>query len=163
MSKTNYRGIDYSMGLSNNDGQCSYGVIPVNEVSQFWYDESEPYYEKENCPYCGHIAEEWDYCNNCENELDGEFDCQEPISFYIDDKEYQAEQSCDNPDIFIMKSPYFTFAQYCSPCAPGAGYVLNYTDPGVGVRTYCFNHDCFKDGKAPYPVYSVKTGKRVEP
>lgn len=30
-----------------------------------------------------------------------------------------------------------------------------------GVMTYCFNHDWFDSGKAPYPVYSVKTGELV--
>jgi len=27
---------------------------------------------------------------------------------------------------------------------------------------YCFGHDWFEDGKAPYPVYSVETGELVE-
>ena len=32
-----------------------------------------------------------------------------------------------------------------------------------GVRAFCFGHDWFEEGKAPYPVFSVATGKRVRP
>jgi hypothetical protein len=30
-----------------------------------------------------------------------------------------------------------------------------------GVKTYCFGHDCFEGDIAPYPMWSVATGKRV--
>ena len=84
--------------------------------------------------------------------------------FYYDDGETQAEQSADDVDIFVCKSPYFTYAQFCSPCAPGAGYLLNpLTEPDPGNKAYCFGHDWFESGKAPYPVYSVETGELVRP
>ena len=146
MSKTDYAGIDYSLGQSNRNQETGihYGVIHANEVGQYWYSDSELHYDLDNCP-----CEDNDYC-----------DCA-PVSFYIDDNEITAEQAADDTDIFVTKSKYFTYAQFCSPCAPGAGYLLNYTDPDVGVKTYCFGHDWFENGKAPYPVYEVDTGKQV--
>jgi hypothetical protein len=60
----------------------------------------------------------------------------------------------------VLKSPYYTYANYCSPCVPGAG---NLDDIVEGeVKTYCFGHDWFEEEKAPYPVYSVATGELIE-
>lgn len=63
---------------------------------------------------------------------------------------------------FILKSPYYTYAQFCSPCAPGAGYLPSpLKDRPAGNKTYCLGHDWFEDGTAPYRVYSVKTNKEM--
>jgi len=62
-------------------------------------------------------------------------------------------------DIFITKSPYYTLCNFCSPCAPGAGYIMEQNKNGV--KAYCFGHDWFDDGKAPYKVYNVKTDKEA--
>ena len=81
----------------------------------------------------------------------------------LDNEEYTAYQSQDDPDIFIIKSPYFTYAQYCSPCAPGAVYLMNPLSEKIDQnKGYCFGHDWFESGKAPYPVYDVKTGIEVK-
>lgn len=64
--------------------------------------------------------------------------------------------------MFILASPYFTHAQFCSPCAPGACYLLSPTDK-TGPKAYCLNHDWFEGDKAPYPVWEVATGKLVKP
>lgn len=32
---------------------------------------------------------------------------------------------CLDNDAFIIKSPYYTYAQFCSPCVPGAGNLDN--------------------------------------
>jgi hypothetical protein len=85
------------------------------------------------------------------------FDC-EPTGYFYNNDGYHA--GCGNDgDIFITKSPYYTTCQFASPCAPGAGYIMTTVDNGV--RTYCFGHDWFNDGKAPYPVFDVKTGKQT--
>ena len=108
--------------------------------------------EVEQCPNCGSVIAHQD------------MEVIEPTSFFYDDGETQAEQSADDVDIFVLKSPYFTYAQVCSPCAPGAGYLLNpLTEPDPSNKAYCFGHDWFESGRAPYPVYDVKTGKLVEP
>lgn len=54
---------------------------------------------------------------------------------------------------------YGTFAQFCSPCVPGAGD----SPLADGVKTYCLGHGWFEDGKAPYAVYSVATGELISP
>ena len=64
-------------------------------------------------------------------------------------------------DIFITKSPYYTTCTFCSPCAPNAGDLSHPVDGGV--KAYCFGHDWFEEGKAPYPVFSVKTGEEILP
>jgi hypothetical protein len=85
-------------------------------------------------------------------------------------------------DIMIIKSPYYTYAQFCSPCAPGAGYLMNwfkmengYSPETLGIeqfekmaqaagfpKVYCFGHDWFGNGIAPYPVFNVETGELVK-
>ena len=84
---------------------------------------------------------------------------QEPIAFTYDAEGYACSQSGDDTDIFILKSPYYTVCQFCSPCAPGAGYVMNTVENGV--KAYCFGHDCFEDGNAPYPVFRVEDDVQV--
>lgn len=231
MSKTDYAGIDYSLGKSNINlvTGIHYGVISIHEVLQSWSDSSDGYYHY-TCPYCGSDLKkgmDTKRCNACYKRIDPDrdFDDLEPSSYYYNQDGYECEQSQDDTDIFILKSPYFTYCQYASPCAPGAGYLANYMDKGEGVRAYCFGHDWFEEvetgewknceycegtgyrqktsipnyenrkesfknyddnrvfcwvcehnfstgqiGKvketiqqAPYPVYSVKTGKEVKP
>ena len=112
-----------------------------------WADSSEPYY--------GELPE-------YEDEIDNDIahDYSEPISFIYAEDGYEAECG-DDGDIFITKSPYFTYAAFCSPCAPGAGHLRSYRPDGV--KTYCFGHDWFENGKAPYPVFMVDTGEKREP
>jgi hypothetical protein len=157
-----YIGIDYSLGKANYDLKTGihYGIISQNEVLQAWADSSEPYYGKINyCSDCGFENKiENEFCEVCGADLDTDF--LDPVSFYVDDEEYQAE-SDDSGDIFISKSPYYTNCQYCSPCAPGAGYIMNTVEDGV--KTYCFGHDWFEGKKAPYPVYSIETDQLIEP
>lgn len=90
--------------------------------------------------------------------------------------------NCLQTDVFVSRSPYFTYAQFCSPCVPGAGNLdhpykyegnmspdssafalcLNMcaTDDGWP-KVFCLGHDFFENEEAPYPVFSVATGKRV--
>ncbi len=75
-------------------------------------------------------------------------------------------QTCLDTDFFVSKSPYFTFAQFCSPCVPGACNLDSPLDPAVwpdANKCYCLGHDWFEDNKAPYPIFSVETGTQVNP
>jgi len=163
-----YKGIDYGRGITNInliDG-IRYGVICLNEITQAWCESSEPklsYY----CSNCGAELKkgaEAKRCPDCYRKIEeGDFDFIEPDFWSIDDGRYKA-YSDDNNDIFILKSPYFSYAQFCSPCAPGAGYIMNeLEDKDYNNRTYCFGHDWFDDEVAPYTVYSVETGEVVQP
>lgn len=158
-------GIDYGLGKTNIDHETGirYGVIPMNDLGEFSWESFEPVYGPEHCPVCGNellMGEEKDYtCDACQVDYWSDELFSEPIGWALDDNEYVAEYD-DHGDVFILESPYFTYAQFCSPCAPGAGYLRNHT-PG-GVKTYCFGHDWFDGGEAPYPVYSVETGELVE-
>ena len=155
-------GIDYGLGKTNIDENgIRYGVIHQNEVLQAWCDSSEPYYIY-CCPHCGSELKkgyEAKKCPSCHKKIrEEDFDCLEPFNFFINDEEYIAE-SDDYGDIMILKSPYYTLCQFCSPCAPGAGYIMSPLKDGV--KTYCFGHDWFESGKAPYPMYDIKTDKVV--
>ena len=158
-------GIDYSLGRSNFDPKTGihFGVISQNEILQAWGDSSEAHYNY-TCPYCGADLKKGadaKRCPSCYKKIDPDrdFDMMEPSSFFVDDGEYLAESSFDDPDIFVIKSPFFTRCMYCSPCAPGAGYLMSPKE--LGVKSYCFGHDWFEAGKAPYPVYRVDTGEEV--
>ena len=66
-------------------------------------------------------------------------------------------------DIWVMESPFYTYAQFCSPCAPGACYLSSPLEsPLASNKCYCLGSDWFDtDSPCPYPVYSVETGKLV--
>lgn len=174
-------GIDYGTGKTNVDTATGirYGVISVNEVMQAWCDDAEPV-DSNACPYCGAELEQsvidsaYSYCGrdqftepteedkehscpNCDKVLiDLDFQDSEPIGYRIDDGGYIATQNVGS-DIFIIKSPYYTLCEFCSPCAPGAGYLTEKGD----VRAYCFAADWFEDEKAPYDIYLVETNEKI--
>jgi hypothetical protein len=184
--------IDYGLGQTNIDLETGirYGCISQNSVLQAWADSSEPDYGEPSCPECGGDAHEtipeelhWDgrgsdyACTACECLFDSdEVFGDEPLGYVLDDGEYSA-QSCLDSDIIITRAPYYTYAPYCSPCAPGAGDLdsairCGWGDlcrhdgesdccRGRGVKTYCFGHDWFEDGRAPYTVYRVSDGSTV--
>lgn len=64
-------------------------------------------------------------------------------------------------DMRIYKSPFVTWAQFCSPCAPGAGYLRTPCVEGVGTLTYCLPNGWYPDGECPYPYWNVETGEKV--
>lgn len=181
--QTEYVGIDYGLGQSNVDKETGirFGVISQNEVLQAWADSSDADYGEPTCPKCGNEAsaiddpqvpdldmptEDWEdngrdhACLTCHYSFDSdEAYGDEPNGFTFQDSEYEAVQGLDG-DIFIVKSPYYTRAQFCSPCAPGAAYLMNPCDDGP--KAYCFDHDWFESGKAPYPVYRVSDDSLIE-
>lgn len=198
--KTEYKGIDYGSGRTNiSKSGIRYGVIPQGEVLQAWADSSEAYYGEPTCPKCGKEAidyskaketlrddiDSWEHakhdyadyaCLSCHYIFGPESAYgDEPIAYTYESEEYVCRQSRDDCDIFILKSHYFTYAQFCSPCAPGACYLLNPLEVPLNAkgnplndslnnnRAYCFGHDWFDGGKAPYPVYSVETGELINP
>lgn len=173
-------GIDYGFNATNRDpvNGIRYGVISANSVAQAWYESSNADYGDPTCPCCGNVVMEFEEmkhhqftsyrkhscedfaCEGCEISLDAaEVYGDEPIGHSYEEEGYTVTTCLDN-DLMIIKSPYYTFARFCSPCVPGAGNLDDHDENGV--QTYCFGHDWFEDGKAPYPVFSVKDDKLVE-
>ena len=81
---------------------------------------------------------------------------------------------CLDCDLMILKSPFYTYAQYCSPCVPGAGNLNHPFDGPIEnwckaaeeagfPKVFCLGHDWFDDNTAPYPVFSVATNEQVQP
>ncbi len=179
-----YLGIDYGSGTTNVNHATGirYGVISQHTVGQAWYDDAEPDYGKPTCPKCEaqnispltELTDDIDasgfeqyrhgcadyVCEHCEHTLDSQ-DCfgDEPQGWNYSGEGYELTDCLDS-NIFVLASPYYTFAQFCSPCVPGAGDLDSPMDDGA--KTYCLGHEWFEDGKAPYPVYSVKTDKLIE-
>jgi hypothetical protein len=174
---TDYQGINYGTEFSNMDvlAGIRFGVIPHQDVGAAWYEDSEAYYGDPTCPECGGELIDYedkhagydiepitmqDYaCENCEIIIDNEEAYpEEPLSWFYEADGYAMEQ-LDEVDIFISKSPFFTYAQFCSPCAPGACYLpspLNHKADDN--KCYCLGPEWFEDEKAPYPIYKVKEG-----
>lgn len=163
-------GIDYGNGTTNvSDIQTPkgesirYGVIHQHEVLQAWSDSSESYYGNPHCPKCGtELDPDIDDGHMCDCgytiEWIGEECYGDPLSYYINSDDYKAESDSEG-DIFVLDSPYYTRCGYCSPCAPGAGYL---TDRGNDCNAFCFGPEWF-DGDCPYPVWRVSDGFLVDP
>jgi hypothetical protein len=134
-----------------------YGVISIHNLNEFAYDGFEP----ENyisCPSCGKEFDEVSenlICNNCNYETDyEEFFYNETGESIYEDDNYILKLDEYN-DIFIIKSPYYTFCKPCSPCAPNAGYILH-EDKENGIKTYCLDKTWFEDEKTPYEYFEIK-------
>lgn len=175
------RGIDYAgPGSTVNrdpDTGIRYGIVPLHKLHDEAVSDFDPVYVA-RCPHCGEDIPDdtfftsenrpadkkhgmWARCpqENCGKliEEDQQFG-DEPDANRLDDGVYEANLASDN-DVWVFKSPYYTRAAFCSPCAPGACYLTSPCEDGE--RAYCLGHDWFEGGEAPYPVYSVKDDTRV--
>lgn len=126
----------------------AYGVIPIQDVCQSWCDSSESVYGGD----CSCRPDD------CEDGDDFECFC-EPTSHEYEREGIEAAQFFDNPDIFISKSPVYTLARECSPCAPNACYLRDFDL--YGFKAYCFPADWFERGGCPYMIWEVETDKLV--
>lgn len=166
------RGIDYSgpSGTVNRDPETGirYGIIPIHRLGEFAHDSFEPEYDP-HCPHCGEPWESADYCDRPDGEdwcahcdarsRDDDRYGDEPSRVTLDDGETKGMLD-ESGDVWIFRSPYYTRAAFCSPCAPGACYLTSPCDDGE--RAYCLGPDWFdEDNPAPYPIYSVESGERV--
>jgi len=144
-----------------------FGVISQNaeHLEDEFHEEIDEIYEA-HCPHCGHELDPdspdydiaWlEECPHCEVEIDPD-DCydDEPSSRVLRSGGYEGTVN-SHGNLFLSLSKYYTNAQFCSPCYPGAGQLENPCEQGP--KTFCLGHEWFVDEKAPYPVYVVKTGK----
>lgn len=159
-------GIDYGLGKTNIDTETGirYGVIPHSAVGQSWYEDAEAVYSPEaRCQKCGTeigLVKDVDFgtpCKDCGEKWDGN-ENEEALGFKYEREGIKAFQTGE-VDIFVEKSPFYTLCRFCSPCAPGAGYLKDADDEGI--KAYCLPHDWFEGGKAPYRVFRVENDEEV--
>lgn len=63
-------------------------------------------------------------------------------------------QTSSHNEMWVFKSPFYTRAQFCSPCVPGAGNLDTPCD--AGPKTYCLPPDWFdEENPCPHPIYRV--------
>lgn len=90
------------------------------------------------------IGEHWEGTGNCTRfryECDG----------YI-------IQTCGDGDWFVIKSPYYTMCEECSPCAPNTGYIVN----EGGTKSYCLGPDWFDSyNKMNYRCFQIEDDVEV--
>ncbi len=172
------------MGKVNIDltNGIRYGVISQHSIMMEVMDNFEYDYGDPCCPKCSNVildyTEEYNKDDsigeyNHSSEYDSEdyvcLGCKliigsesaypnEAIGFHYEGEGYQIID-CLDTDLMILKSPYYTLCQFCSPCVPGAGNLDSPIENGI--RAYCLGAGWFEDEKAPYPIYNVKTDERV--
>ncbi len=171
-------GIDYGrIGQSNRNTETGihYGVIPLNDLCEGAFDTF--FHDGTDVDFEGHKDElKRSLASAIEAVLkeSGHDSCNDSESLaaeIVDNMQWDAYESCDGTrydyvgegyhldlhrdgDVFVLESPYYTFAPFCSPCAPGAGYLRNGAAEG-DCKTYCLGADWFEDEKVPYPIYRV--------
>lgn len=191
MNKTNYTGIDYGLGQTNKNIETGirFGVIPSDQCNpdateDIWQNgtdlDYEDYIEQVKAGLRSALADYFSdhkWSDEKQSKLDqATEDAFEAISDRLNDNyegtgdytrmRYEQDgyvlQTDSGGDLWVFKSPYFTYAQFCSPCAPGACYLTSPLDePNENNKCYCLGPDWFEDDKAPYPVYSIETGKAL--
>jgi len=175
MGKTNYAGIDYGMGRSNIDTATGirYGIVSQNSLSSYAMDDV--YNQGDDLGYQSFIDEVKSdleraisrVIDDVGGRINGDLDV-DGFMEDVDFDNYESEgpwsydqhegglvvQTTSNNDLFVFKSPYYTKAQFCSPCVPGAGNLDSPCEDGP--KTYCLGTDWFDDDRpCPYPVYRV--------
>ncbi len=197
MKTTTYPGIDYSRGTSNADASngIRFGVISCHSVMGEALDEIMTHGEdlayktaltahleaaRANFVPSDEDGEEFDEDEAAQDFAD-RYQSDGGLSDYLYEREGYKLTGCLSNDLFVLASRFYTFAQFCSPCVPGAGnldspfesaenqaslngedYAREASEAGFP-RVYCLGHDWFENGIAPYAVYSVETGKLVTP
>ena len=185
-----YIGIDYASGTgSNTDPKTGirYGVISQHSVSPNAADDLEPDYGEPHCPVCGNdviavdslstteAISQWenyskhgcdDYaCMTCEHFLDSSEVFADEAQGFTYDKDGYKLVDCLDSDIFVLLSPYYTYAQFCSPCVPSAGNLDTPLLAEDGApKTYALGLDWFDEyNSCPYKdnLYYVSDNTRV--
>jgi hypothetical protein len=187
MPKTQYAGINYGDSTSNTDTNTGirYGIISQNSLMPEALDDFQPDYGKPSeaeCPECGNtwFVKGLDYgdgveCPECDESFELELeDSAEPNGHTYESDGYACNID-SHGDVWVFRSPFYTYAQFCSPCAPGAGHLNNTFEPATPLtpspayneefahlaeasgfpKVYCLGDDWFEGGKAPYPLFAV--------
>jgi len=177
-------GIDYGLGKTNVDTETGirFGVVPTNDLAGWAretlmndgddvdFDAHKKQLKSELESAIQRVLKEYGY--HRQNDADAlaeaivddfEWDGYEgtgDCTRYHYEKDGYKLETCSDGDMFVLKSPFYTNAPFCSPCAPGAEYLRDRGEEG-DCKAYCMGHDWFENGVAPYPVYDVTTGELV--
>lgn len=171
--------IDYGMGQTNIDKETGirYGVINSNDLaSHAWDTITSDGTDLDYLDAIDNLTSELsraiksvleDYATNFDETelaesivegLDFNLESTGDCTRYSYESDGLAFNVCSDGDVFVTKSPYFTLAAFCSPCAPGAGYLGSDGD----VKTYCLSPDWFdSDSPMPYRCFTVADGTEV--
>lgn len=176
-----YSGIDYGMGQTNIDKETGirYGVINANTLSgHAWetiqsdgtdldYAEAVENVKSELSRAIASVLQDYSATFDADSlagdiveDLDFNLESSGDVTRYLYDRDGETFTVCSDGDIMVTKSPYFTLCAFCSPCAPGAGYLSS----DGNVKAYCLGPHWFdSDNPMPYVCYRVSDGSRVEP
>jgi hypothetical protein len=178
-----YSGIDYGRGQTNIDIRTGirYGVINSNELGEFAWSEIQANgvdvdYENAREELLSSLAHA---VKSVLEDYSTHFDAKEIAEEIVDnlDIDYQNTGDCaryhykegcqgemgvvfdvaSDGDIFVTDSKFYALCSFCSPCAPGAGYLLT---PG-SIKTYCLGPDWFDKGAMPYKCFRVSDNTEV--
>ena len=169
-------GIDYGMGQSNIDHETGirYGVIPLNDLMPEAADDI--FTHGEDVGYSAAIEEikdgieagfkrvlkdlglrpdDDDISDMADTIMqDQEFHFESSGPYEYEGDGYSLRTMSDNSEMWVFKSKFYTRAQFCSPCAPGAGYLPSYCPDGP--KVYCLGPDWFDEDGPPYfKIYRV--------
>ena len=174
-----YSGIDYGLGQTNIDKDTGirYGVIHNNKLAS--HARGDITSNGEDLDYTETIQDLTDQISSSLKSIladyDRTFDCKEAAESIVSDLDLNIESSGDctrylyegenetfnlasDGDIFVTRSKYYTLCSYCSPCAPGAGYLENAGE----VKAYCLGPEWFdKHNPMPYRCYYVENDCEV--
>ena len=174
---TDYAGIDYSAGTGTNkdpETGIRYGVISHRSIDPDALNEIYISEHSKDMAFESWKKEVGEAVQSALRDLMGtrgaQFFSEQVLDGDIGDY-YQGDEvdplyddgihritKCLNADLMVLKSPYYTYAQFCSPCVPGACNLDVPLSPDFlrhGNKCYCLGHDWFENGIAPYQVFDV--------
>jgi len=171
-------GINYGGNTTNIDLATGirYGVISQNSVSPEALDDLMAYGENRAWKLAldealreRHLEPGTDDVDEDEVAEELSLHWEDRLGDYVYEKDGYVITGCLDNDLFVLKSPYYTYACFCSPCVPGAGDLNNaLTDHDINgapltdapfdtfPKVYCLGSDWFDDGKAPYAIFNVE-------
>ena len=172
-------GIDYGMGQTNIDTDTGirYGVIHFRDLASHAWETI--YSEGTDLDYADAIKSlKDDLARAIKSAIEDyatNFNEKELAESIVDDLDFEVEptgdcvrygydrdgltfNTCSDGDIFVTKSPFYSLCSFCSPCAPGAGYLKS----EGSVKTYCLGPDWFEsDRPMPYQCFNVSDNSLV--
>ena len=171
MPETNHGGVVCGSDIDPETG-IRFGMINANLVGK-WYEKCDADYGEATCPKCEGKVEDideapedpwlsndgWEVCGSdyccfeCKYTFEVDVAFPDVADFYFyDDGELRACHPHDDQSISMSKSPYWTWVRTVEDRADWHR-----------VKTYCFGHEWFEGGIAPYLMYSVEDGSIVQP